>query len=74
MAHTLESLKAVMGTAKNVDEWNDLRNKAKELCPIETTTTPFGKITGRTLINQLDVSGYVTEVSVKNNWPSPVKK
>lgn len=41
-------LKQLMSSAQSVEEWNDLREEAKKLYPM-------------TLINRLDISGYIVE-------------
>jgi hypothetical protein len=46
---TFNKLKVKMSKAQNVHHWNDLRNEAKLLYPMET-------------INKLDASGYISEV------------
>jgi hypothetical protein len=45
----LQQLKNFMSTAKTVNEWNEKRESAKDLYPIE-------------LIQELDSSGYIKEL------------
>jgi len=46
---TFNKLKFKMSKAQNIHHWNDLRNEAKILYPMET-------------INKLDSSGYISKV------------
>lgn len=47
---TFEDLKTFMSGVRNVDEWNDRRQQAKD-------------IFGTELINELDSSGYIKKLS-----------
>jgi hypothetical protein len=58
---TFEMLKTDVSVAKNVDQWNTIRDHSKT-------------VYGQNLINRLDTSGYIAEVATKNNWPKPEKK
>lgn len=53
MINDFTKLKNFMSPAKNVEEWNDLRDAAKKVFAQET-------------INELDTSGYIKEVLREN--------
>lgn len=64
-------LKVDLGKAKNVEQWNLIREYAKETLGSDYVS----KVDSETRTNDRGSHvSYIHEVSLKNNWPKSVKK